>query len=72
MTITLFGVPQVDVEAPKYPDLVVGSPSVTDNNPQTGGEFHAVGDSEQPRATWAIGGDNVALLPFDGRDDHHV
>ena len=30
---------QVDVEAPTYPDLSVGSPSVSDSSPETGGAF---------------------------------
>ena len=30
---------QVDVEEPVYPDLEVGSPSVNDNSPETGGSF---------------------------------
>ena len=30
---------KVDVEAPKYPDLEVGSPSVSDSGPETGASF---------------------------------
>ena len=30
---------KVDVEAPKYPDLEVGTPTVSDTSPETGGSF---------------------------------
>ena len=30
---------KVDVEAPKYPDLVVGTPTVSDSGPETGASF---------------------------------
>ena len=48
---------QVDVEDPVYPDLQVGSPSVNDGSPETGGSFTLsatvtnVGDGESPATT---------------------
>ena len=36
-----------------------------------GGEFHVVGDGEQ-RWGRGIGGDDAAVLPVDGRDDHDI
>ena len=49
-------------------DLVVGSPSVTDNSPETGRIVHAVGDGEQRRGR-SLGSHDAALLPVDRRDD---
>ena len=48
---------QVDVEEPVYPDLEVGTPSVNDSSPETGGWFTLsatvtnVGDGESPATT---------------------
>ena len=48
---------QVDVEEPVYPDLEVGSPSVDDSSPETGGSFTLsatvtnAGDRESPATT---------------------
>ena len=48
---------KVDVEAPKYPDLEVGAPRVSDSGPETGASFTLsaavsnVGDGESPAAT---------------------
>ena len=48
---------KVDVEAPKYPDLVVGSPTVSDDGPGPGGSFTLsatvsnTGDGESPATT---------------------
>ena len=47
----------VDVEEPVYPDLEVGTPSVNDSSPETGGSFTLsatvtnVGDGESPATT---------------------
>ena len=49
---------KVDVEAPKYPDLVVGSPTVSDDGPGPGGSFTLsatvsnTGDGESPATTF--------------------
>ena len=53
------------------PDLVVGSPSVSDGGPVAGAQFHAVGDGEE-RWCRIWGGDDVALLPVVGRDDLNI
>ena len=48
---------QVDVEEPVYPDLEVGTPSVNDGSPETGGSFTLsatvsnAGDGESPATT---------------------
>ena len=48
---------KVDVEAPKYPDLEVGTPTVSDSTPGTGASFTLsatvsnVGDGESPATT---------------------
>ena len=48
---------QVDVAAPQHPDLTVGSPSVDDASPETGGSFTLsatvsnAGDAEAPATT---------------------
>ena len=48
---------KVDVEAPTYPDLEVGTPTVSDTNPQTGEQFTLsatvtnTGDGESPSTT---------------------
>ena len=48
---------KVDVEAPKYPDLEVGTPTVSDSGPETGGAFTLsatvsnTGDGESPATT---------------------
>ena len=55
---------EVTVEAPKYPDLVVGAPTVSESGPETGEEFTL-------SATVTNAGD-AALLPFDRCDDLDV
>ena len=48
---------KVDVEAPKYPDLEVGTPTVSDSTPETGASFTLsatvsnAGDAESPATT---------------------
>ena len=48
---------KVDVEAPKYPDLEVGTPTVSDSGPETGASFTLsatvsnTGDGESPATT---------------------
>ena len=63
---------QVTVTAP---DLVVGTPSVTDSTPDAGATFTdevgAVCDGEKRRER-IVGGHDAALLPFDGRDRHDI
>ena len=54
---------KVDVEAPKYPDLEVGTPLVDDAGPEPGATFTM-------SATVSNTGDDAALLPVDGRDNH--
>ena len=62
---------KVDVEAPKHPDLEVGTPTVSDTSPETGASFTLsatvsnAGDGESA-------GDDAAVLPVDGRDDHDI
>ena len=62
---------KVDVGVQKYPDLEVGTPTVSDSTPGIGASFTLsatvsnVGDGESPATT-------PALLPIDGRDDHDI
>ena len=59
---------KVDVEAPKYPDLEVGTPTVSDSAPRRV-RASPCRDGEQ-RGRRGFAGDDAALLPLDGRDDH--
>ena len=60
---------QVTVPEPKYPDLVVGLPSVSDSGPAAGGDIHPVGDGEK-RWRGQLGGYDAALLPVEGCKDY--
>ena len=61
----------VAVEAPKYPGPGGGDADGERQESRDGGEFHVVGDGEQ-RWGRGIGGDDVAVLPVDGRDGHDI
>ena len=60
-----------DVEAPKYPDLEVGTPTVSDTSPETGGSF-TLSATVSNAGGRGVGGDDAAVLPVDGRDDHDI
>ena len=62
---------KLDVEAPKYPDLEVGTPTGERQHAGDGCELYPVGDGEQ-HGRWRVSGDDAAVLPIDGRDDHDV
>ena len=62
---------KVDVEAPKYPDLKVGTPTVSDTSPETGASFTLSATVSNAGMT-GIGSDDTAVLPVDGRDDHEI
>ena len=60
----------IAVGVPPAPDLVVGSPSVSNSSPVTGVQIvHALGHRAQPGQR-AVGSDDAALLPLDRCDDH--
>ena len=59
---------QVTVTAP---DLVVGTPSVTDSTPDAGATF-TLSATVRNDGRRIVGGHDAALLPFDGRDRHDI
>ena len=54
------------------PDLTVGAPSVSNNSPAAGASFTLSTTVSNNVGGGDIGGDDVALLPVHGRDDHDV
>ena len=62
---------KVDVEAPKYPDLEVGTPTVSDTSPETGASF-TLSATVSNAGRRAICGDDAAVLPIDRFDDLFV
>ena len=47
----------------------MGSPSVDDDSPETGGSFTLSATVSNDAVTGKLGGDDAALLPVGGRDD---
>ena len=56
---------------PTAPDLVVGSPTASDNSPAAGASFTLRRDGAQP-GEWRLGIDHAALLPLDRREHQQL